>query len=31
MVQEFQTEKALFPESGAYIDFLMKNVKKGTN
>ncbi|CBJ40292.1 putative lipoprotein (plasmid) [Ralstonia solanacearum CMR15] len=31
MVQEFQTEKTLFPESGAYIDFLMKNVKKGTN
>ncbi|AKZ28712.1 MULTISPECIES: DUF4810 domain-containing protein [Ralstonia solanacearum species complex] len=31
MVQEFQTEKALFPESGAYIDFLMKNVKKGTH
>lgn len=30
MVQEFQTEKALFPESTAYIDFLMKNVKKGT-
>ncbi|KAG0289033.1 hypothetical protein BGZ96_007305 [Linnemannia gamsii] len=30
MVQEFQTEKALFPESAAYIDFLMKNVKKGT-
>ncbi len=29
MVQEFQTEKALFPESAAYIDFLMKNVKKG--
>lgn len=31
MVQEFNTEKALFPESTAYIDFLMKNVKKGTN
>lgn len=30
MVQEFQTEKALFPESAAYIDFLMKNVKKET-
>jgi hypothetical protein len=31
MVQEFQSEKALFPESTSYIDFLMKNVKKGTN
>jgi len=31
MVQEFQTEKALFPESATYIDFLMKNVKKETN
>ncbi|TKC89250.1 DUF4810 domain-containing protein [Trinickia terrae] len=31
MVQEFQTEKALFPEAGAYIDFLMKNVKKESN
>ena len=31
MVQEFNTEKALFPESATYIDFLMKNVKKGTN
>ncbi|WP_454724203.1 MULTISPECIES: DUF4810 domain-containing protein [Cupriavidus] len=29
MVQEFQTEKTLFPESGTYIDFLMKNVKRG--
>ncbi len=31
MVQEFNTEKTLFPESATYIDFLMKNVKKGTN
>lgn len=31
MVQEFLTEKALFPESGTYIDFLMKNVKRGAN
>jgi hypothetical protein len=31
MVQEFQTEKALFPESAAYIDFLMKNVKREAN
>jgi hypothetical protein len=29
MIEEFQTEKTLFPESAAYIDFLMKNVKKG--
>jgi len=28
MVREFQTEKALFPESAGYVDFLMKNVKK---
>jgi hypothetical protein len=28
MVREFQTEKALFPESGAYVDFLLKNVKR---
>lgn len=28
MVQEFQTEKALFPESAAYVDFLLKNVKR---
>lgn len=26
MVQQFQTEKALFPESVAYMDFLLKNV-----
>lgn len=29
MAQEFQTEKTLFPESAAYVDFLMKNVKRG--
>lgn len=27
MVKEFQTEKALFPESTPYMDFLMRNVK----
>jgi hypothetical protein len=27
MVQQFQAEKAEFPESGAYMDFLMKNAK----
>ena len=27
MVQEFQTEKSLFPESGSYIDFLLKKDK----
>lgn len=31
MVQEFQTEKGLFPEAAAYIDFLMKNVNRGTD
>lgn len=30
MVQSFQTEKALFPESAAYVDFLLKNVKRKT-
>ncbi|MCT7023003.1 hypothetical protein M1743_23395 [Salmonella enterica subsp. enterica serovar Saintpaul] len=29
MVQEFRTEKALFPESAAYMDFLLKNAKTG--
>lgn len=29
MVQEFETEKTLFPESAPYIDFLLKNAKKG--
>lgn len=28
MVQEFQAEKTLFPESAIYIDFLMKNAKQ---
>ncbi|WP_397451289.1 DUF4810 domain-containing protein [Pseudomonas sp. NA-150] len=30
MVQEFNTEKTLFPESTAYMDFLLKNAKKGS-
>lgn len=29
MVQQFNTEKALFPESGTYMDFLLKNAKSG--
>lgn len=29
MVQQFQTEKALFPESATYMDFLLNNAKKG--
>ena len=29
MIQQFRTEKALFPESTAYMDFLMKNASKG--
>ncbi|SDD50454.1 hypothetical protein SAMN05216345_11049 [Cupriavidus sp. YR651] len=28
MMRSFQTEKTLFPESGTYIDFLMKNVTR---
>ncbi|MCL1961062.1 MAG: DUF4810 domain-containing protein [Desulfovibrionaceae bacterium] len=28
MVQQFQTEKALFPESAPYMDFLLKSAKK---
>ncbi|MDU9401128.1 DUF4810 domain-containing protein [Pseudomonas sp. zfem004] len=28
MIQQFRTEKALFPESTAYMDFLMKNASK---
>jgi len=28
MVQEFRTEKALFPESAPYMDFLLKSAKK---
>jgi hypothetical protein len=31
MVQEFQTEKALFPESAPYMDFLLNNVKKAAS
>ncbi|MDR2195708.1 MAG: DUF4810 domain-containing protein, partial [Gallionellaceae bacterium] len=31
MIQEFQTEKALFPESAPYIDYLLGNLKKGKN
>ena len=29
MVQELRTEKALFPESASYMDFLLKNAKAG--
>ncbi|MEO4049320.1 DUF4810 domain-containing protein [Pseudomonas sp. CAU 1711] len=29
MVQQFQTEKALFPESATYMDFLLNNAKQG--
>ncbi|SFD80477.1 hypothetical protein SAMN05216577_13811 [Pseudomonas citronellolis] len=29
MVQQFNTEKALFPESSAYMDFLLKNARQG--
>ncbi|KAF0865979.1 DUF4810 domain-containing protein [Pseudomonas sp. LD120] len=29
MVQQFNTEKALFPESAPYMDFLLKNAKQG--
>ncbi|AQV96291.1 DUF4810 domain-containing protein [Cupriavidus necator] len=29
MVQQFQTEKALFPESAPYMDFLLKHAGKG--
>jgi len=28
VVQEFETEKELFPESSAYMDFLMRKFKK---
>ena len=31
MVQQFQTEKAMFPESAAYMDFLLRNVKTGSS
>jgi len=29
MVQEWRTEKALFPESATYMDMLLKNAKTG--
>lgn len=29
MVQQFRTEKVLFPESTPYMDFLLKNAKTG--
>ncbi|NIE76575.1 DUF4810 domain-containing protein [Pantoea sp. Tr-811] len=29
MIQQFRTEKALFPESAAYMDFLISNASKG--
>jgi hypothetical protein len=29
MVQQFRTEKTLFPESTPYMDFLLKNAKAG--
>lgn len=29
MVQQLRTEKSLFPESGPYMDFLLKNAKTG--
>ncbi|HEY0285677.1 MAG TPA: DUF4810 domain-containing protein [Pseudomonas sp.] len=29
MVQQFRTEKALFPESATYMDFLLKNTQTG--
>ena len=31
MVQEFKTEKVLFPEAATYIDFLLKNMTKETH
>jgi len=31
MVQQFNTEKSLFPESGTYMDFLLKNAKAGVS
>lgn len=30
MIQQLRTEKALFPESAPYMDFLMNNASKGT-
>ncbi len=29
MMQQLRTEKTLFPESGTYMDFLLKNAKTG--
>ena len=29
MVREFETEKALFPESATYMDFLLNNARGG--
>lgn len=29
MVQQLRTEKTLFPESGTYMDFLLKNARTG--
>lgn len=29
-IREFETEKALFPESATYMDFLLKNARGGT-
>ncbi|NUU02276.1 DUF4810 domain-containing protein [Herbaspirillum robiniae] len=31
LVQELETEKTLFPESTPYMDFLMRNYKKGVS
>ncbi len=31
LIQELQTEKSLFPESTPYMDFLMRNYKKGVS
>lgn len=31
MVAQFENEKKLFPESTAYMDFLLKNTKKAAN
>ncbi|MFC3942553.1 MULTISPECIES: DUF4810 domain-containing protein [Pseudomonas] len=30
MVQQLQTEKALFPESSTYMDFLLSNAQRGS-
>ncbi|MFK0090919.1 DUF4810 domain-containing protein [Pseudomonas sp. NPDC090755] len=31
MAREFEAEKALFPESAPYMDFLLKNTRGGAN